>query len=259
MVAGFEILNEPMAGAAELYPFTERAAAAVRAAAPDKLIYFEPPAIRNFLDFQPLASSPFPVEGAVYAPHIYTYVFGPSQTPLENLTAEELRPSVDNANAEANAFATPMFIGEFGMGPDGTNADLWMATQGELHDEYFAGNAFWLWKEQSQGNWGLHDYDAAGDTWAERPQVVRWLSRFHPERMAGDPVSLDYDDATEVMRLELAARAGVTAPTTIYVPERHAGAYAITCDGAALTSPRDTATGLVELECAGVIEARPAP
>jgi len=68
-----------------------------------------------------------------------------------------------------------------------------MGIEAELHDKYLASDAFWLWKEDSQGAWGLFDHDATTDAFTERPQVVAWLSRVHAARIAGDVVTNSYD------------------------------------------------------------------
>lgn len=253
-VVGFEIFNEPVAGAEELDDFQFRAAEALREAAPKKLVFFEPPAIRNFLDFQPLASSPFPVPGAVYSPHIYTFIFGDAQEALENLDKESLRPSVDNARAEAEAWATPLFVGEFGAGPDTTNADLWMRYEAELQDEYLASSAFWLWKEQSQGRWGV--FEEVEGVWQERPQVVAWLSRIYPQRIAGDPESLSFDGATGAMTLRVSG-AGNSETHLVYVPEASSTSFEVVCDGSPVSASRDPATGVVEVACAGELTVSP--
>jgi endoglycosylceramidase len=252
MVIGFEIFNEPVAGADVLYPFQFAAAEALRRAAPDKLVFFEPPAVRNLLDFQPLSSEPFPVPGAVYSPHVYTLVMFDMTDGLATMTKDDLRPSIDNARAEATAWRTPLFIGEFGIGPDMTNADLWMRWQSELHDEYFAANAFWLWKEVSQGHWGVHD--RVDGVWVERPQVVRWLSRVYPQRIAGTPVSLTYDGERDHMHLVTDA----DGPHEVYVSEALADDFAVRCNGDALAPARDPATGLIEVRCTGALEVGPA-
>ena len=67
---GFELFNEPPVGQQEVDAFTFAAAARVHAATPHKLVFFEPTATRNLFDFAPKASAPFPVENAVYAPHV---------------------------------------------------------------------------------------------------------------------------------------------------------------------------------------------
>lgn len=252
-VVGFEIFNEPDIGAAELDPFHVAAATALREVAPRKLVFFEPPAVRNFLDFQPLASAPFPVAGAVYTPHIYTFVFGDQSARLESMTRAELRASVDNAAAEAAAWGTPMFISEFGIGPDMINADSWIGWQAELHDEYLASNAFWLWKEQSQGAWGVFQW--TGSDWTERPQVVGWVSRVQPHRVAGEPSEVRYDATTGA--LSVTSSDTGDRPHEIYVPEAAAASFAVSCNGAAVSAERAPTSGVVSVVCDGLLSVTP--
>jgi endoglycosylceramidase len=253
-VVGFEIFNEPVATPDQLLPFHQAAAAALRAAAPDKLVFFEPPAVRNFTDFEPLAAAPFPQEGAVYATHGYTFVFGGQDDRLAAMTEDDLRVGVDNARAEADAWGVPLVVDEFGIGPTTTRADDWMRWEAELHDEYLASDAFWVWKERSQGSWGLFDHDDATDTWTERPQVVGWVSRLHLARIAARDARLDSSGG----RILLEPIDPLDAPHLLYVPEALAGALSLTCDGApADAGPRDPATGLVEVGCAGELIAAP--
>ncbi len=246
-VIGFEIYNEPPVGQQDVIPFSIEAAARIRAAAPKKLVFFEPTATRNLFDFAPKPSEPFPVDNVVYAPHIYTFVFYSDPTRLEQLQPADLEPSMRLAREEATAWRTPLVIGEYGIGPTGINADLWMGVQAELHDRYLASDAFWVWKENSQASWGVFDH--TGDTWVERPQVVGWLSRPHAARIAGEVVANEYDHTTRTMTLETRS-SGVHA---IYVPSE---TYTLTCNGAVMTGPRDPATGLVEVACNGVLVAR---
>jgi endoglycosylceramidase len=251
-VIGFEIFNEPVAPAAGLEPFHAAAAAALRGAAPDKLVFFEPNAIRNLTDSQPLATAPFPVAGAVYAPHAYTFVFGSQDDLLAAASKEDLRPGIVNARAEADAWGVPLFIGEFGIGPDRDNADSWMQWQSELHDEVLASDGFWLWKEISQGGWGL--YDLVDGAWVERPQVVGWVSRLHAARIAAGAAMVDSTSGQLVIDI---VEDPIDEPTVVYVPEASEATFAATCDGAALAGARDPATGLVELPCPGRLVVTP--
>jgi len=252
-VIGFELFNEPPVGDTLVTPFSFEAAARVRAAAPNKLVMFEPSATRNLFDFAPKSMVPFPTRDAVYAPHIYTYVFASDPTQLQNLTPEALEPSVQAARAEATAWHTPLMIGEYGVGPDQANADLWMGVQQQLHDRYFASDAFWVWKEESQASWGLYDH-ASDDTWTERPRIVAWVSRIHAARIAGTVTANEYDYTTGALHLE--AYSG-SAPHDIYIPERFATTFAATCDGVALSASRDAATGLVAVPCDGMLDVTP--
>jgi endoglycosylceramidase len=259
-VIGFELFNEPPVGEADVDAFHIAAAAHVRAAAPDKLVMFEPSAIRNLFDFVPKATAPFPTSSAVYAPHIYTYVFFQDQAPLQNLVAEDLEPSMQAAHDEATAWHTPMMITEFGIGPGAPNAALWMGVEAELHDRFLASDAFWLWKEESQASWGVYDHATAPDggvVWTERPEVVAWISRIHAARIAGTVVANEYDHTTGALRLEVAHGSTGSTAHAIYIPERSAGTFAITCDGAALVAPRDAVTGLVAVPCDGVAAVTP--
>jgi len=250
-VVGFELFNEPVATLDQTEAFHFRAAAAVREAAPSKLIFFEPPAIRNLLDFQPLAAEPFPVEGAVYSPHMYTFVFGNNPTALEQLTRDSLRPSVTGTRDEASAYNTPLFIGEFGIGPDAPNADNWMRWQAELHDEFLASNAFWVWKEDSQGSWGL--YEKVGEEWRERQQIVDWISRIYPQRIAGSNVSLRFNGDTRVMTLSTTG--GGTH--VIYIPEAVADTATATCNGTTIDITRAASTGAFDVSCDGELIVSP--
>ena len=254
-VIGFELFNEPDTGSVELDAFHARAGAAARAAAPAKLVFFEPPALRNFTDFIPKPAAPFPIANAVYSPHIYTYVFYPDPTAFRNATPEQLDASVRAAREEAVAWGTPLFVGEYGVAPvDDAPHNLWMQTQAQLHDRYSASNAFWLWKERSQGSWGLYDYDDATGAWTERPLVIRWVSRVHAARIAGTPRAVESTPAGDGLRVELEPGTATAAPHVVYVPERFAATFRATCDGAPVPAPRDPRTGTLEVPCRGVLE-----
>lgn len=152
---------------------------------------------------------------------------------------------MESARAEATAWATPLLIGEYGIGPMQPNADLWMGVQATLHDRYLASDAFWVWKEQSQGAWGVFDF--TNGAWTERPQVVAWISRVHAARIAGTVTANEYDATTGALRLETHDGGGV--PHSIYLPST----ATITCNDATVTATRDAATGLVEVPCDGVL------
>jgi hypothetical protein len=254
-VIGFEIFNEPPVGEDLVDAFHFAAAAHVHAKAPTKLVMFEPSAVRNLFDFVPKATAPFPVANAVYAPHVYTFVFYSDPTQLQNLTPDALEPSVEAARAEAAAWKTPLLIGEYGIGPTAPNADLWMGVEAELHDRFLAGDAFWLWKEASQGSWGV--FDLSGSTWSERPQVVNWISRIHASRIAGDVVANTYNHTTGALELEVKRGTTHGLEHTIYIPERAASTYSVTCDGTALGTTRNADTGLIAPSCDGVLDVAP--
>ncbi len=258
-VIGFELFNEPLAGEAQLTAFHLAAAQVVRTHAPAKLVFFEPAAVRNLVDFAPKSQKPFAVPGAVYSPHVYTYVFQSNPTAFQNATPAELEPSVLGTREEAAAWRTPLFIGEFGVGPNpgDPQTDLWMRTQAQLHDRYFASDAFWVWKEHSQGSWGVFDHDAATGAWTERPQVVAWISRVHVARIAGTPTVVESTVIGDGIHIEIEPGSHTDAPYLVYVPERFAATTRARCDGAEVPTERDPATGLISFACAGVVDVAP--
>jgi hypothetical protein len=251
-VVGIEIYNEPVANDVDTRRLNELVAAAVQGADASRLTFFEPPALpRNFTDRAALATSPFSVPGGVYAPHSYTLSFNGSEEQRRSFTRETLRTSHVNAGREAASWGTPLVIGEWGYDPNGIRAEEYFTWQVELMDEHAESWALWVWKERSQGSWGVHDYDATTDTWTERPIVVNAISRPRAERIAGWPRRFGFDATTGVLEVRFRGEDAVTAPSEIYLPERSPRSFEITCDGAVVSAERDPATGLLEVACNG--------
>jgi len=110
-----------------------------------------------------------------------------------------------------------------------------------------------VWKERSQGRWGVYDYDDVTGEWSERRAVVQVLSRPYAERIAGEPVGMEWEG--NVFELRYQGRRD-EAPSRIYVPERLADGLEVRCDGELLDPQpeRDPETGLVEAVCSGAGE-----
>ena len=246
-VAGFEIFNEPLTSDAVLGPFHEKVASKLRTVT-DKLVFFEPSAVRNFVDSAPVSSVAFAEKNAVYAPHVYTLSFSDPKNDLPKLTYERLANSVRNARDEANGWGTPLWIGEFGIGPQATNAKLWLQFEYDAQDEVLAGSALWLWKEESQGSWGLFDF--ANGQWKERAAYVKAVSRAYVQVAGGDLVSMKVVNGA-VLDYTVQRKGGVPAEDEVYMPE-NLGALEACCDGGCVSGAsvtRDAATGIVRIGC----------
>jgi endoglycosylceramidase len=252
-VIGYELFNEPIAAPGDLLRFHIEAAQAVRNADPEHLVVFEPSAARNLLDRAPFATAPFPVTGGVYAPHIYTLSLNGTDAQRMAMTRDALRSSWVYAAAERRSWGTPMLVTEWGYGPTGIRASDYFAYEEDLQDEFGASAIFWLWKERSQGGWGLFDYDDATSAWTERATMRAQLARVMPEAIAGWPISWSYDRGARRFELRYAGDAAVTAPTRIYVPapEDFADVYDVTCDGLVVNALRDAASGTIDVPCSG--------
>jgi endoglycosylceramidase len=252
-VIGYETYNEPIASDAQVLRVNVETARAMRAADPGHLVVFEPNVTqRQFTNRSSIPAAPFPLAGAVYAPHVYPLSFVSTPAQLQAFTLESLEGATASTRTEATAWGTPLLITEWGYDPNGTRADDYYDIQQRLQERSMASAMVWLWKEDSQGSWGL--YDRVGAQWTIRPAMRRRLARVRPEAIAGTPVSYGFDRATRRFAMTFTGRAAVTAPNVLYVPaaEDFAERYAVTCDGRAVTgTTRDSATGRVEVPCGG--------
>lgn len=247
-VLGYEIFNEPLATDGELLAFHDKVARMIRSVDPDHLIAFEPPVTRNFVDAASIPTKPFPVGGGVYAPHVYTAVFN-NDARLANDTYERpLASSIANARDEATAWGTPLLIGEFGVGPQQPNALAWIGHFYDAADAVFASTAFWVWKEQEQGQWGLFSHAADG-TWVDRPELMSAVGRPRVVAIGGTPQSMSWDGST--LTLAFSARNGVTPDHDVFFP---GAPPAIACDGKPVSASSvtvATATSLYRIRCDG--------
>jgi len=229
-VIGLEIFNEPQTTQAGVMALNDAAYPALRAAAPKKLYLFEPPVTRNVLDVAPVPDAPLgPMTG--YAPHIYTLAFVSTDAQKQAMTKETLRNSHANARVEADAWQAPLVITEWGFGPNAIKASEYFTWQSELAEESFASSFFWLWKEQSQGNWGCFDYDPGKQVFSERASVKKALARVRPMAVAGWPTRVAFDRATGVFELEFAGNPSVGAPHRIAVAPVLGAPTTVECDG----------------------------
>lgn len=229
-VVGLEIFNEPQATLEGVQRLNEVAYPALRAAAPTKLYVFEPPVTRNVLDKAPIPEAPLgPM--SVYAPHVYTFAFVSTDAQKQAMTKEKLRVSNANARAEADAWQAPLVITEWGFDPKAIKASEYFVWQSELQEEHRASAFFWVWKEQSQGNWGAFDFDSTTKVFTERLAVKQALARVRPMAVAGWPTRIAFDRASGVFELEFDGNPGVTEPHRISVAPVLGSPLSVECDG----------------------------
>jgi len=252
-VLALELFNEPQASDDELRGFHEEVGQAIRAVDPARLIAFEPSAIRNLLDRATVPDKPLALAGTIYAPHVYTNVFstGCDDACRNTFDLEKIRESNDNARAEADGWKTPLLIGEIGFDPRLKFAE-WVALQLDHQDRLMASSAWWVWKENSEGSWGLYDWNASDDTWTERAHVRRAFARVQPRKIAGWPQRWKWDASAKRFELVVLGDSSVTAPHVLHVPLAGDGpmSFKVTCDGESVSAAPDPAGDLV-VSCAG--------
>jgi endoglycosylceramidase len=248
-VLGYETLNEPLAflipgGDAALLAFNVRVAQAIRAVDRRHLVAFEPDAIRNVTNQAPIPAAPFPVRGALYAPHIYTDVFDGHDYSSGN--PAELEPSMAAAAREATAWGAPLLVGEYGIDPNAPNADAWIAAELDLQDRLRAHSTFWLWEETSSGHWGLYDGESADG--GERIGRTTVLSRVYARAVPGRVLEHTFDAAANTLRLRYQVRGG--ALLELFVPaRRYPAGFVVRCDGAPANPTPGSLAGTFTLRC----------
>lgn len=251
-VLGYEIFNEPVAAEAQVLRLNTLVARAMREADPGHLIVFEPDSTgRLATNRSARARERFPVAGAVYAPHTYPLAFTGTPAQLAAFTEGDLRGATESARTEADLWGAPLLVTEWGYDPRGTRTAEYHRFMQDLQAEFQAGEMYWVWKEHSQGSWGLHEYDAATDTWRQRAEARRMLARVRPEAIAGEPVRWSYDAGARRFELVFIGRSDRRGPHRLYVPaaEDFAAGYEVRCDGARVEAARDASTGVLEVAC----------
>ncbi len=248
-VLGYEIMNEPLAavstnGEAKLQAFNVRVAQAIRRVDRRHLVVFEPDTLRNLTNAAPLPAAPFPVPGAIYAPHIYTGVF--DGTDLSG-GLHVLTPSMERAAAEAAAWGVPLMIGEYGIDPSSPYANDWIRAQLDLQDRVRAHSAFWVWEEISEGRWGLFDGESS-EPGGERLARTNALSRVYARAVPGRVLEHTVDDDANTLRLRWQGKGG--AKLELYVPaRRYPNGFVVRCNGAVVTPAMDAGGQVATLRC----------
>lgn len=246
-LVGLELFNEPVAFDDEaLHAFHRAVGEAVRAEAPELPLAFEPDALRNFTDSDPVAV-PRPFSNAIYAPHHYTEVFSDGWASGD---VAALRASVAGIADEARRHGAHGLVGEFGHDLGAPNGPLWFDEALAAYDEHRLSWAFWVYEEWSQGAWGLYDFveGAEGPERADlREAVADLLARPFPQAVDGvlESVSWDGDAATLTVGMQGDGTHTFGAADRVWP-----GGPTATCDGAAV-AVRPAGPGRVELDCAG--------
>lgn len=183
-VAGYDLMNEPATGVQTsslspgycpngtweweyqwedcfLLPFYQSLIHAIRTVDPRHAIFFEPSVYTDGLNWAPWNPVSLGDSNVVYAPHVYTNVFGPTANWSGNASA--IGSAYSNAALNAGEFGgVPWFVGEYGTNPDHWH-DSWIEANLNFAGEYAVGTDLWEWKDainvstetEPGGSWGL--------------------------------------------------------------------------------------------------------
>jgi endoglycosylceramidase len=159
--------------------------------------------------------------GAAYAPHYYKPV------PMVCGHWFGVQHNIDRAfvqmTATAQAWDCPLFLGEFGMAADCTNAGDYIAAVYEHLDACLASGAQWnytpTWTEQARDGWNAEDFHILCTCGAPRPN---FRPRPYPRLTAGVPLRFAYHEAGAARRVPALEFAWAHDPnrgeTEIFVP-----------------------------------------
>ena len=237
-VLGIEVFNEPVGDAIPILGFAERATAAIHDVDPDRLVVWEPTALRNLTDTADTDGG-LDLANDAYAPHLYPEVFSGRADLWESGDPTRLVRSTDNARAEADVHDAPLIVTEYGNDPSLPHGLAWLGRMQDEMDRVRAHRFFWLYEEISQDRWGLYDEGRV-----LRDDVVATLARPTPT-IAGRIETLDVD---EVGALTIGFSGGGLHAVTL--PGRHfsSGASA-TCDGVAVEVDVDVGGSVGQIRC----------
>lgn len=237
-VIGYNLFNEPWPGASHLLfadcfdrkalgPFYRRLIKRIREECPDRIIFFQPTAVRTNM----LAPFGFPSalptdlgENLVFAPHFYDAIVATTwrwDDPF-GIGTLRLEMAADALVGEANRLGTALMIGEWNVWQNNAeiyartvkNQEAYLDTVLRTFDERTPSWAFWDYNLGSVRGWNLF---RPGSPYA---WIAKALERPYPQRTAGAIKHLSFNPDNGHFLLNVGGLSGVTAPSEIYLP-RH--------------------------------------
>lgn len=226
-VIGFDVMNEPHWGSAEIAAFeagpytafVEDVVAAVRAEAPDWVAFVEPSAARN-LGMAPHIG-PFDFEDLVYAPHSYDSQ-AESGEGFDEARREAVLEHVAALRSEADALGAALWVGEYGGTSGSPGIDAYADAELDAFDQNLAGATWWSY--DADGGYGLLDADGQ-----PKDALLDAVLRPAPSRIGGSPGSWSWDESTFVLAWDGDGTTEIAVPPRLGTPE-------ITCDGCSATA-----------------------
>lgn len=198
-VAGYDLLNEPTVFSADskinyydeskfvsqtLPTFFERVAAGIRTVDTKHMIFWEPAQVPmiwdnpgQYLALMSTASTYVDVSNTVYSPHYPGIGAGLS---LQSYNGDKARLETSlqsNILSLSGKWNQPVFIGEWGITSDGTNAAQYVHDLSDLLDKYLLSSAWWTYGYCSFGMCIFDDYGQERATITGnliRPFVQAW-------------------------------------------------------------------------------------
>jgi endoglycosylceramidase len=224
-VLGFEPFNEPGWGtedettfaATTLTAFYSTMVPYVNAAAPQALVFVDPPGIDG-TNVSTALGRPDAGTGIVFAPHYYPFA-GASANQLEGLGTWQ---------GVGQTWNVPVFVGEFGASHTASGSTAYMAAVFDALDSLSLSGSEWEYSVESEEWNGETDSIVAADG-GEYP-VAQAVQRPYARAVAGTGIQQAFDTSTRTFTLSFTPASGVTEvalPANLYP-----GGYAVQVTGA---------------------------
>lgn len=190
-VIGYDIMNEPWGDeVAELGPFYEEAAAALRKASPDAILFISPHALSSAGIQTKLTRPSF--DNIAYSPHFYDA----SVILFDSWSGVLPDEPFKNMNGKAEEWGVPLFLGEFGGPGPAEDVGPYMDVLYQRLDERLSSGAQWVytpgWTEAAKDGWNTEDFSIVDDKGGLRPS---FRPRPYPQAIAGEPTTFRLTEA----------------------------------------------------------------
>jgi endoglycosylceramidase len=232
-VIGFEPLNEPGWGTADittfeattLTSFFSAMAPRLRQLAPATLVFFDAtgPDAGTLVTSMGLPSG----DGLVFAPHYYQLAAYAGQGNPDKVALDLQRWA--NQGKQWNV---PVLVGEFGTVNKDQDPVTYIAAHFDAFDKLGLNGTQWEYSA-SKDDWNSEDFSVVRGDGTENPMAAA-LVRAYPRAVAGDDVTFAFDTATRGFTLSYTAAAGITE---VMVPARlYPKGYDVTASNACADS-----------------------
>jgi endoglycosylceramidase len=242
-VIGIDPLNEPSWGTYPVFnfendrllPLYADVTTAVRAIAPNWIIFAEPSSSRNIGLESQIHSLPF--DNAMYAPHAYDSG-AESGSGFDPTHRDAILENGALLAQEAQTMRAGLWIGEYGGVSTESGITDYMTDEYDAAANAAAGTTYWAY---DSGSYGLVD-----DNDQEKPELVASVVRPYPQLVAGTPNSYGYDATSGTFTMTYAPDRSMTQPTVIAIPPRlYASGMTVDCGGC--TSHAETGSLVIDV------------
>jgi len=229
-IIGIDPMNEPHWGTAPvtsfeadtLQPFYSQVIGAVRTHAPSWLVFAEPSSSRNLGFASRLAV--FTEPGVIYSPHMYDQTAELSGQ-FDDARRASLLSIAEDLGADAERLGLPLWIGEYGGIGTSPAIGAYMDAAYDGASATLAGTMYWAF-DRGGG------YSMLDEQGAEVTPLIDAIVRPYPERIAGQPLTWEYDDVTRTLVVTYQSDGSIKAPTVLVAPARvYPAGVEVTCEG----------------------------